>query len=99
MRKGFEWSVSVLMMVIFAVAMAGIFWAGLMGKASAAPATSGDLETNLCNNAKDCLNNLDGAQCLQIYPNITQFCGCVENEDCLNRRSGICDTNNKYKCV
>ena len=97
MKKGFEWSVSILIAVILAVAMAGIIWAGLTGKtpiANAEPVNS----AKGCNNADNCLNNLDGAQCLVIYPgDFTPFCGCLESEDCLNRRSGFCGSNSK--CV
>jgi len=95
MKKGFEWSVSLLFAVILGVVAAGVVWAGLTGKASAAPAEPVKL-TKGCNNNDDCINNLDGAKCLVIYPgDFTSFCGCLTSEDCSNRRSGICGSNNK----
>ena len=97
MKKGFEWSVNLLVAVILAVVAAGIFWSALSGKPSPAKAETVKLNEG-CNNDGDCINNLDGSKCLTIYPgDFVPFCGCLTSNDCLNKRSGNCGSNNK--CV
>jgi len=96
MRKGFEWSVNLLVAIILGVVAAGIFWAALAGKTP--PTESEPVKLNEgCNNPDDCINNPDGSICLVIYPgDFTSFCGCYNSTlHCLNRRSGICGSNNK----
>ena len=51
-----------------------------------------------CTSEDDCTENLDGLRCLLIWQQETsRTCGCVYNEDCDGRRSGLCGTGNK--CV
>jgi len=95
MRKGFEWSVNLLVAIILGVVAAGIFWSALVGKTPPTKAEPVKL-TEGCNNDNDCLNNLDGAKCLVIYPgDFKSFCGCLASEDCLDRGSEICGSDNK----
>lgn len=98
MRKGFEWSVNLLIAVILGIVAVGIFWAALALKPP--PSNSETIKLNeVCKTDDDCLNNPDGAKCLVIYPgDFTPFCGCLTNKDCVNRRSGICDSKTD-KCV
>lgn len=96
MKKGFEWSVSILMAIILAVVMAGIVWSALAGKTPPVTSAESNVQENGCNNANDCLNNQDGGQCLVIYPgDFTPFCGCLVKGDCLNRRNDFCGSDNK----
>jgi len=94
MRKGFEWSISILFALILAVVAAGMMWAALTGKASAAPAEPVKL-TKGCINDNDCLNKVDGSKCLVVYPgDFTSFCGCLTSVNC---KVGNCGSDNK--CV
>ena len=98
MKKGFEWSVHLLVAVIIAVIAAGILWAGLAGKTPMAKATDADTAklSKGCDNENDCVNSLDGSKCLVIYPgDFTPFCGCLTSDDCLNTGGKLCGSNNK----
>jgi hypothetical protein len=97
MKKGFEWSVNLLFAVILGIIAAGMFWAVLSEKPPPQDAEPVKLSGG-CNNNENCENNLNGSSCIVIYPgNFVPFCGCLSNDDCVNRRSGICDSNNKCK--
>ena len=92
MRKGFEWSISLMLAVILLVFSVAIFWNAIAGKttASASPTT---IPKQGCDTDTDCLGNPNGLKCLQVWPgDINPFCGCISNNDC---GVGVCGTNNK----
>ena len=96
MRKGFEWSVSLLGAVVLGIVAAGIFFS-VINLSKAAPKDPEKLTLNeACNNNDDCKNNDDGLKCLVIYPgDFIPFCGCLTSEDCKIGR--FCGPNNKCK--
>ena len=97
MRKGVESNVvqfvgAFLILVISAL----IVWGFFVGKSYGTSEKETEVKTQGCDTDSDCDENIDGAKCLQIYPEyFTPFCGCLIDEDCLNKRSGVCGSNNK----
>jgi len=91
MRKGFEWSISLLIAVVFLVFSVGIFWAQISGqKTTFNEEEMEEIKTETCNSDSDCPGN---QKCIQIYPgDFTPFCGCITNSDC---DGGICGPDNK----
>ncbi len=95
MKKGFEWSIYLMVAVILFTIAVLIFWSALQGE-SPPEAQPVEIEKKSCRSNVDCKNDLDGARCLVIYPETLEpFCGCLTNEDCENRRSGVCGPENK----
>ena len=92
MRKGFEWSVNLVVMIILLIVAVGVFWGALNPVGYATP-ENGETESKTCTTNEDCVGNPDGSKCLQIYPgDFVPFCGCVTNVDC---GGDICGSDNK----
>ncbi len=95
--KGFvEQLLAGVILLILAVA----FVSGWMFKAATSEPISedGGIQDEGCRTDSDCADNQDGSRCLIIYPDASDLvCGCLFNEDCLDRRNGFCGTENK--CV
>lgn len=93
MRKGFEWSVSLLVAVILGVIAAGIAFSAVQGKT---PPVANEEVTEItegCNNNDDCENDADGSRCIIIYQEgFAPFCGCLTSDDC---GGGFCGSNNR----
>jgi hypothetical protein len=96
MKKGSD-EINLMIAVILGVIAAGIFWSALAGKTPPSKEEGLSLN-NYCNNEQDCSTNPDGSQCMVTYPdNLNPFCGCITSKDCINKKSGVCGSNNK--CV
>jgi len=94
--KGFDIApvvVGAVILAILAIAFVNNFWTSTTIKK--------DTETEEpvdegCKRDDDCIDNPDGSICLLIYPgDFSLFCGCLKNEDCKDKRSGVCGAENK----
>lgn len=97
MKKGFETSIYMVGAVLLAIIAGAIVLSALYGKAPPVDQNSKPFSSG-CNNEGNCIDDLDGSKCLMVYSEgLTPFCGCLVNDDCLSKRSGICGSNEK--CV
>jgi len=95
--KGYELTIYVIGAAVIFIIAVGLVWGYVTGnlKKSGKPVNPA-IQSDICRSDGDCDTNPNGALCIQVYPgNFTSFCGCVINEDCLNRRGGICGSENK----
>lgn len=98
--KGYELTIYVVGAAVIFIISIGLVWGYVSGnlRKSGKP-TNIAIASNVCRNHEDCSTptiNPNGALCIQIYPgNFTSFCGCIINEDCINRRGGVCGSDNR----
>ena len=96
MRKGIDWSINLLGAIVLVVMSAALIGPTLINPVKAKDTETQPTSETVCKTADNCIDNLDGARCMVIYPDDSSpFCGCLKNEDCLNRRSGICGSNSR----
>lgn len=82
-----SWVASVVVAIVIALFGFTLVLGILTGKPpSPIPVTS---EPIYCQTDYDCSANLDGSRCIKIA-NSLPFCGCYENLDCRDKRSGVC---------
>lgn len=95
MRKGFQWTVNMLMAILLLIFTIMIFWSVMTPNTSA---QRGEVKKDVveCMSSADCAESSRGSACMMIYPdNYEAFCGCSVNEDCAGKRSGVCGYDNR----